>query len=64
MKTEAEDPIAPADWNGCIGLTKREYFSIRIAQALISADGASQTTLKDAVDLADDLIFQLNIEKP
>lgn len=69
MKTNPDDPVpynmTDADGNIHGGLTKREYFASLAMQGIISnISGVADTRLcsKLAIQLADDLIEQLNKE--
>jgi hypothetical protein len=55
MKTDPTDPAFPKDGN--VGLTKREYFAIRMAVGLLSAgDKGTNSVAGRAVRYADELI--------
>jgi hypothetical protein len=59
MKTEAEASAFPkkGDDPGSLGLTKREYFAIRMAEGLLSAgDKGTNSVAGRAVRYADELI--------
>jgi len=55
MKTDPNAPAFPKD--GDVGLTKREYFAIRMATGLLSAgDKGTNSVAGRAVRYADELI--------
>ena len=58
MKTEPSAPAFPKDGNpNLLGLTKREYFAIRMAVGLLSAgDKGTNSVAGRAVRYADELI--------
>ena len=59
MKTDPGAPAFPkkGDDPNCLGLTKREYFAIRMAEGLLSAgDKGTNSVAGRAVRYADELI--------
>jgi hypothetical protein len=70
MKTDQNAPINPyrhLNCNGQIddqyeGLTKREYFAAMAMQGLLSSSGPDHQHAKTAIEMADDLIKELNHE--
>ena len=70
MKLSPNAPISPyrhLNCNGQIdgqyqGLTKREYFAIMAMQGLLSNSGPNHEHAKIAIEMADDLIKELNHE--
>jgi hypothetical protein len=65
MKTEPGAPAFPKDDPNVIGLTKREYFAIRMAEGLLSAgDKGTNSVAGRAVRYADELIEVLQQRQP
>jgi hypothetical protein len=63
MPTNPENPAFPGALNqNLTGLTKREYFAAQALQGIL-ANGGNNYAATEAVQLADEVIAQLNASK-